>query len=78
MLGDNAALDIGWAAGRVVDDHGDRLALVELGQRGLRARGDGKHGHAGDDQQSLRHRFLPAVVPALSALFYFFAAGFAR
>ena len=35
MLGDDAPLDIGRAAGRVVDDHGDGLALVELGTRGV-------------------------------------------
>jgi len=35
MLGDDASLDIGRAAGRVVDDHGDGLALVELGTRGV-------------------------------------------
>ena len=35
VLGDDAALDIGRAARRVVDDHRDGLALVELGKRGV-------------------------------------------
>jgi hypothetical protein len=34
------ALDIGRTAGRVVDDHGDRLALVELGE-GIIRKGTG-------------------------------------
>jgi hypothetical protein len=59
MLGDDASLDIGGAARRVVDDDGDRLALVELGECGLRKRAGGKHGHAGDEQHPSSHGFLP-------------------
>ena len=36
MLRDDAALDVGRAAGRIVDDHRDRLALVVLGLRACR------------------------------------------
>ena len=50
VLRDDAPLDVGRTAGRIVDDHGDRLALVELGCCAVRngregeRRGGNQHG----------------------------------
>src|SRR5262249_14779381 len=54
MLSDDAPLDIGRAAGRVVDDHGDGLALVELGTRGVCTDRGGERDH--DEQPCSGHR----------------------
>ena len=48
VLRDNARLDVGGAAGRIVDDHVDRLALVELGKRGLWKGGGDQDGETSD------------------------------
>src|SRR5207237_4783087 len=55
MLSDDAPLDVGRAARRVVDDHGNGLALVELR---LRAVCDSKRRQRDQqDQTFLRHGF---------------------
>src|SRR4051812_24247232 len=59
MLGDDASLDVRGTAGRVVDDHRDGLALVELGKRGVANGAERKRGQPGDDQRSSDHEFLP-------------------
>src|SRR3954471_8793010 len=55
VLRDDASLDVGGAAGRIVDDHGDGLALVELGKRNLRDDRGNQCGETGDEQKSSRH-----------------------
>src|SRR5207253_2809706 len=58
MLRDDAPLDVARSARRIVDDHGDGLALVELGKRAIRAEG-GKHNDEGGDQRFADHGSNP-------------------
>jgi hypothetical protein len=63
VLRDDASLDVGGAAGRIVDDHGDGLALVELGKRNLRDDGGNQCGETGDEQKSSRHSATSQTLP---------------
>ena len=80
MQRDDAALEVGRSAGRIVDDHRDRLALVELGFGALRK--DRRQRHQSGDQQNFPYHDRPPWCGAViehRALFaatcsrYFFA-----
>jgi hypothetical protein len=55
------------SAGRIVDDHGDGLALVELGKRDLRDGGGDERGEGGREQNSSRHSSTSRTRPSLAA-----------
>jgi hypothetical protein len=67
VLRDDASLDVGRSAGRIVDDHGDGLALVELGKRELRDGGGDERGEGGRQQNSSRHSSTSRTRPSLAA-----------
>jgi hypothetical protein len=58
MLGDDPPLDVVGTAGRIIDDHGQRLALVELGKGVVGQSPRGNQGDAGDGEHSSGHRSI--------------------